>query len=145
MGADEKTIQRAVEEAEEEALEKAAAEKAAAEAAGPGKPTLASANGGTAELESPRPPPPEQAGNSREAARLAEEAAREEAAAEAAALRYQDVCDGRVYCTLVGELCREPKDWPRLSDCSLDSLGRRPLGLKVESQMHLAPNAVATS
>ena len=45
---------------------------------------------------------------------------RAEAAAEAAALRYHEVCDGRVYCTLYGELVHEPKDWPRLSDCERD-------------------------
>ena len=45
---------------------------------------------------------------------------RAEAAAEAAALRYRECCDGRVSCTLVGELCHEPKDWPRLSDCERD-------------------------
>ena len=45
---------------------------------------------------------------------------RAEAAAEAAALRYHEICDGRVYCTLYGELVHEPKDWPRLSDCERD-------------------------
>ena len=45
---------------------------------------------------------------------------RAEAAAEAAALRYHDCCGGRVYCTLVGELRHEPKDWPRLADCERD-------------------------
>ena len=45
---------------------------------------------------------------------------RAEAAAEAAALRYRECCDGRVHCTLYGELIRKPKDWPRLSDCERD-------------------------
>ena len=45
---------------------------------------------------------------------------RAEAAAEAAALRYHEICDGRVYCTLYGELIHEPKGWPRLSDCESD-------------------------
>ena len=45
---------------------------------------------------------------------------RAEATAEAAALRYHESCDGRVHCTLYGELIHEPKDWPRLSDCERD-------------------------
>ena len=42
------------------------------------------------------------------------------AAAEAAALRYEESCGGRVYCTLVGQLRFERDDWPRLSDCERD-------------------------
>ena len=45
---------------------------------------------------------------------------RAEAAAETAALRYKDSRDGRVYCTLVGQLRFERDDWPRLSDCEPD-------------------------
>ena len=45
---------------------------------------------------------------------------RAEAAAEAAALRYEVSCGGRVYCTLVGQLRFERDDWPRLSDCERD-------------------------
>ena len=45
---------------------------------------------------------------------------RAEAAAEAAALRYEESCGGRVYCTLVGQLRFERDDWPRLSDCEPD-------------------------
>ena len=42
------------------------------------------------------------------------------AAAEAAALRYEEMCGGNVYCTLVGQLRFERDDWPRLSDCERD-------------------------
>ena len=45
---------------------------------------------------------------------------RAQAAANAAALRYEESCGGRVYCTLVGQLRVERDDWPRLSDCERD-------------------------
>ena len=45
---------------------------------------------------------------------------RAQAAANAAALRYEESCGDRVYCTLVGQLRVERDDWPRLSDCERD-------------------------
>ena len=45
---------------------------------------------------------------------------RAEAAAEAAALRYEESCGGRVYCTFVGQVRVERDDWPRLSDAEPD-------------------------
>ena len=45
---------------------------------------------------------------------------RAEAAAEAAALRFEENCGGRVYCTFIGQLRVERDDWPRLSDCERD-------------------------
>ena len=46
---------------------------------------------------------------------------RAEAVAEAAALRFEESCGGRVYCTFVGQLRVERDDWPRLTDCERDS------------------------
>ena len=68
---------------------------------------------GTATDQGSPPPAEEQAASvDRELLRR-----RAEAAAKAAALRYEESCGGRVYCTLVGQLRFERDDWPRLSDC----------------------------